>query len=531
MEINFPRAEALHKGKIMVKDKRREIVILGLCLLVGIFLRVYTFDQKSLWGDEIYTFNDSRYGLKEQISFYQQNPTFLHPPLFFLLTHLFYPFPNPERDLRIIPLIFGILSIPMMYLLSRSFSRNIAPWCTLSLTLMTYHISLSQDGRSYSMILFLGMAALYFLMTYLRTLRKRYLFPVAFLFAAMVHTIYSSIPFIALSQLLWFYQVREDGKRPDLASFILLDGLILIFCAPWMLFLILNYAKQPLMDPFHRESIGSLLSIGYGVLHDWLPHAPLTMVSVILLILFPFFSRNRRNAWVLLGVLVLPVAGLYLFCKLLNLTHFISSRYLVNFLPLLFITLYLSLEALNAKLPRVRKVLRLEVLFVILFIVSNLVILPFYYRAEKQDLRGLVAYLKTHLREGDRIYDADLGYGPGILHYFKTFPKGRQYSLNFRRISEDDVLFHVSFMYDNKSFTIYNTRACCDQYTSDGNRLWIVVSKSGLKRFLEMPGCVVKGYFDGSFMNFNRFPVDASIYLLLYDPRSPDEKGIEVPLD
>jgi len=86
-------------------------------------------------------------------------------------------------------------------------------------------------------------------------------------------------------------------------------------------------------------------------------------------------------------------------------------------------------------------------------------------------------------------------------------------------------------MYDNKSFTIYNTRACCDQYTSDGNRLWIVVSKSGLKRFLEMPGCVVKGYFDGSFMNFNRFPVDASIYLLLYDPRSPDEKGIEVPLD
>ena len=517
----------------MVKDKRREIVILGLCLLVGIVLRVYTFDQKSLWGDEIYTFNDSRYGLKEQISFYQQNPTFLHPPLFFLLTHLFYPFPNPERDLRVIPLIFGILSIPMMYLLSRSFSRNIAPWCTLSLALMTYHISLSQDGRSYSMILFLGMAALYFLMTHLRTLRKRYLFPVAFLFATMIHTSYSSIPFVALSQLLWFYKVREDGKRPGVASFFLLNGLILLFCAPWMLFLMVNYGKQPLMDPFHRESPGSFLSIGYGLLHDWLPYAPLMMVSVILLILYPFYSRNRRNAGVLLAVLILPVAGLYLFCKLLNLTHFISSRYLVNFLPLLFITLYLSLEAINTNLAGVRKLMRLEVLFAILFIVSNLVILPFYYRAEKQDLRGLVTFLKTHLREGDRIYDAELGYGPGILHYFGTFPdaENRHYIAKFRRISDDDVLFHLSFMYHNKRFTIYNTRACCDQYTADGNRLWIMVSKSGLDKFLKMPGCVVKGYFDGSFMNFNRFPMDASIYLLLYDPRSPQEKGIDIPHD
>ena len=47
----------------MILDKRREILILALCLLIGLALRFYTFDQKSLWGDEIYTFNGSRYGL------------------------------------------------------------------------------------------------------------------------------------------------------------------------------------------------------------------------------------------------------------------------------------------------------------------------------------------------------------------------------------------------------------------------------------------------------------------------------------
>jgi hypothetical protein len=43
--------------------------------------------------------------------------------------------------------------------------------------------------------------------------------------------------------------------------------------------------------------------------------------------------------------------------------------------------------------------------------------------------------------------------------------------------------------------------------------------------------CVLKGYFDGSFENYNRFPADASIYLFLWDPSSPNEKGIEGPVE
>jgi hypothetical protein len=41
----------------------------------------------------------------------------------------------------------------------------------------------------------------------------------------------------------------------------------------------------------------------------------------------------------------------------------------------------------------------------------------------------------------------------------------------------------------------------------------------------------LKGYFDGSFCNFDRFPTDASIYLFLWDPKSPNEKGIDMPIE
>ena len=515
----------------MNNSRQKEIFILILCLFLGFALRFSTFDQKSLWVDEIYTYNDSSDDLQAQLRFYKENPSFLHPPLFFILTHLFYPFTKPERELRIIPLIFGLLSLPMFYFLSRSFSPNIALPCTLSLAFMTYHISLSQDGRAYSFLMFFGMAGLYFFLEHLKTSKKRYLIPVAFFFAISFHTSYSSIPFIVLSQILWFYRVSESHEKPAISSFLILNGLIILLCIPWVLFVSLNYIGQPVMDPYQARVSISFVGILYGILHDWVPHFPLIITSVILLILFPILSEHRKNAIVLLMALILPIGGLYLFCKLLDVNHFITSRYFINYLPLFLIALYLSLSAIEDKFQRLRNVMHLMVLFVILFIASNIVILPLYYSSEKQDFRGLVNYLKAQLREGDKIFDFDMGYVPGILHYFQVYPEGRHYRIPFSKISETEIELKKPFIYENKKYTIYCSRSCCRQYVADGSRLWIVSGKDSAKVIKESLPCVVKGYFDGSFLNFDRFPTDASMYLFLWDPQSPDEKGIDTPIE
>jgi len=49
---------------------KKEILVVFFCLLIGFALRFYTFDQKSLWIDEIHTFNDSRDSLKGQLKYY-----------------------------------------------------------------------------------------------------------------------------------------------------------------------------------------------------------------------------------------------------------------------------------------------------------------------------------------------------------------------------------------------------------------------------------------------------------------------------
>ena len=77
----------------------KQAVFVLLCTLIAFSLRFYTFDRKSLWLDEIHTLNDSRPDIHAQFKFYKENPLNLHPPLFYIITHLFYPFPSPERAL------------------------------------------------------------------------------------------------------------------------------------------------------------------------------------------------------------------------------------------------------------------------------------------------------------------------------------------------------------------------------------------------------------------------------------------------
>ena len=509
----------------------KEIFLLILCFIIGFALRFYTFDQKSLWIDEIHTFNDSKDDLKGQLNFYKKNPTYLHPPLFFVLTHLFHPFTKAERDLRILPLIFGTLSIPMFYFLARSFSSGIALPCALSLIFMTYHIYLSQDGRSYTMAMFLGMGALYFFLLHLRTSKKGYLFPAALLFSIVFQTSYTSLPFTAFSQLFWFYRFREDQPNPSLSSFFVLNGLLFLFSAPWLLFIGLNYRRQLLMDPHHTEDLGSLWKIYHGVLSDWVSNAPLVITSVVLFILFVLFSKSKRNALILLALVFFPIGALYLFCKLFGITHFFTSRYFINLLPLFLISIFLSLEGMEARFERFRRFIRLKLLFVFLLITSNLILLPLYYRSEKQDFRGLITYLKNDLKSGDIIFIPMKAYLPGILHYFGAIPRGRHQIFSYSNDLGKGIEYGIYLADQNKWFWIYSSDTCCVQYLGDANRLWIVVAKSEAKKLKEESPYTLKGYFDGSFANFRTFPTDASMYLFFWDPKSPNEKGTDMPME
>jgi hypothetical protein len=203
----------------------------------------------------------------------------------------------------------------------------------------------------------------------------------------------------------------------------------------------------------------------------------------------------------------------------------------MNFLPLFFISLFMSADAMEAKWKPLRRILNPKLLFLLLFIASNLAILPLYYRSEKQDFRRLDSYLYSQLQDGDRVFVRSNTHIPGILHYFSIYPEGRHYNIPLYWINSKVFEIKIPLSFQDRRFTIYNSNHCCDQYVADGKRLWVLVGKEAAQEIQRGSPLVLKGYFDGSFSHFRRFPSDASMYLFLWDPKSPDEKGIDIPVE
>jgi hypothetical protein len=183
----------------------------------------------------------------------------------------------------------------------------------------------------------------------------------------------------------------------------------------------------------------------------------------------------------------------------------------------------MSLGVIETKSEALKKIPRLTMLFMILFIVSNLILLPLYYRSEKQNFRGLVAYLNDRIRDGDKIIVANGSDIVGLLHYFKVNPTNRHYSIPFRRVSEKEVEHRTTLIGKNKKFMISHSKTYWNQYVQEGTRLWFVVGEADKKKFERYTPFVLKGYFDGSFLNCHQFPDDVSMFLFLWDPKSPHE--------
>jgi len=98
-------------------------------------------------------------------------------------------------------------------------------------------------------------------------------------------------------------------------------------------------------------------------------------------------------------------------------------------------------------------------------------------------------------------------------------------------ISKDQIEFIKPFTYGSKEFTMFSSRTCCNQYIRDGGRLWLIADKPLAVRLMGIPSFVPKGFFDGGFSNLCKFPSDESIYLFLLDPKSPNEKGLDLPIE
>ena len=220
----------------MFPTNKKNILFLSIIfVLIGIFLRTYQLNFENYWLDEMISFWVADPSLSFSDTFSRRDQIEQSPILFDLILKKYLEFfgYNPEIG-RHVPLIFGILSIPLLGVLSYQVSKNNSFLLSILLiSINIYLIKYSQETRPYSLVFFLSTVNLIFYYKIISTnitFSKKIFFFLLFVIFSVVT--FSSHPF---TFILFFSQILNSiyfflfFRRKNYLFFLSIPIILLIY--------------------------------------------------------------------------------------------------------------------------------------------------------------------------------------------------------------------------------------------------------------------------------------------------------------
>ena len=395
-----------------MKDRRRWAVAVAVLTLLGAALRAYRLGLDSYWLDEatsVLIARSSWAGIWNNVGQTSK------PPLFYLLLKLWLPLGGSEGTTRLLPLIWGTLSIPAQYGLGRTIAgRRVGFVSAALLALSPFHVTYSQELRMYTLQGFFLILATGF---FVRGIKKgRTLDWVAF---ALTATLAAYTHYFSL-YVLFFLGLYGLWKRRDRRTLVAL-GLSALVVALALLPQLGN-----LLDEVARETgegypppavLAPLTTLYFLLLSYTIPPelflpAMFAVLGSLALVVYESLrhpSQDRSFAlliWMTFG----PLAAVYLTAAAYPL--FLPERTLIIVLPTLLILLAQGL----VHRPRPSPTPALLALLVLALLVS----LGNYYgnpKYRKPPMRQAAAYVSQNFRPGDVVlHTSDGSYIPFLVY-------------------------------------------------------------------------------------------------------------------
>lgn len=141
---------------------------------------------------------------------------------------------------RLVPLVLGILTLPLLYCCLRPLGRFPSLLGTLLLALMPWHFMLSRWALESNLVPFFMLLGCFCLSRAFITGRRRWIVPCLLPFALSLYAYGTTVvvlpPMFALLALLGFSRLRQQW-----GSWLLALGLFLLLASPFLLFFVENY--------------------------------------------------------------------------------------------------------------------------------------------------------------------------------------------------------------------------------------------------------------------------------------------------
>lgn len=142
------------------KITKYSIAVLAI-VLVGVFLRLFHLGAQSLGADDTWSVWIARLSLPQIV---QYTAADVHPPFYYFLLHYWIAyFGTSELAVKLLSVLFGVLSILVMYALGRQlFDERAGLLGAFILAVSAFNIRYSQETRMYSLLVLLALLSMYF---------------------------------------------------------------------------------------------------------------------------------------------------------------------------------------------------------------------------------------------------------------------------------------------------------------------------------------------------------------------------------
>lgn len=422
--------------------QRYQLVVTSLLLaifLVGMALRLYRLDAKTLWTDEMITAARSQLDLRSIVQLQVESAG--HPPLLYLVTHFFF-WCAGKHDfvVRMQAVLFGSLSVLLTFKVGEIlWSREEGLVAALLLAVNAYHVQYSQEARHYALMIFLALLSLIFLVKALQKKQMRLWIAFAVCTSLSLYNHYFAFLLLPAEVIFGIWMITEnwlsytpsrahgvqvdDSRGPPTAArqlLMLSVSLLLVGLSylPWVPVLQAQFPKNvqsQVVGAATPAAFESSLSFLRSVLVAYSGGGAATFLWVAL---FVFALATCR--WKRIALVAVWVGTPFVFLSAVQTTHFVHPRYVLLVLPLYLLAIAKGLTAVagvarrwpcSAKVHGHGLAVVVSALTMLAVATFSLVPLRAHYGSTRPDWRSAAEYLKENFAPGQLILADGEGYG------------------------------------------------------------------------------------------------------------------------
>ncbi len=413
--------------------KGNTVIILALIILIAGGLRLYGVDRQSLWYDEVFEESVSQQLFSNNNIWEKENKidnrwlTPFHLLFIYPMTKIF---PGSDFALRMIPFIFGLITVPLFFIFScKLFNEKVGLIAAFLLAISPFHIWHSQDARMYALLWMLALISLiYFIRILEEPIWKNYVVYVLSTVAAL-YTHQLTI-FLILLQGLYILLFWQKYKKQLLKWLSVVTVLVLLFLPLVILSWNTVLNKQ---FGFHRETeliaipytlytYSAGYSIGPSITEIHVDSSLSTIkpyffeIGILMFIYIVFFllgawsisKDGKKKLILLLLIFIVPISGV--FCLSIikpNIQYSVRHTGIAFFGYLVFIAKGIDfISSLKSK-----KLGIVTLIFALILIggfsMYSYANYQFDKKYQKEDIRGAVAYIKEQRTDGDVVLCLD----------------------------------------------------------------------------------------------------------------------------